>query len=173
MEQFWILNYVARMNLFDAPTDIGISVMYMFSRISDFIPGSDIKTTISETPLPLFRNVDAYTLKPRIRGITHIPPPTLHCVGEGARQGRGHTLLVMVVFMSDPGPMKTNVICHATPRTEIEFGAIAHGHGRFYVRPPYGKIASPKCAWRRFGFEKNQVSGGGRLYHDMFPFRNG
>ena len=109
MEQFWILNYVARMNLFDAPTDIGISVIYMFSRISDFIP-----------------------------------------------------------------PMKTNVICHATPRTEIEFGAIAHGHGRFYVRPPYGKIASPKCAWRRFGFRKRiRYLGVGRLYHDMFPFRNG
>ena len=55
--------------------------MCMFSRMGDFIPGSDIKN--DHIPLPHFCNVDAYTLKPRIRGITHIPPPTLHCGGGG------------------------------------------------------------------------------------------
>ena len=58
----------------------------MFSRMGDFIPGSDIKTTIS--PLPHFCNVDAYTLKPRIRGITHIPPSNFALWGEGGG-GRG------------------------------------------------------------------------------------
>ena len=58
--------------------------------------------------------------------------------GRGARQGWGHTLLVMVVFKSDPAALKSNDKCHATARLEIEFAAITHGHGRFYFRPPYG-----------------------------------
>ena len=92
---------------------------------------------VRPSPLPHFCNVDAYTLRPRIRGITQIPPSNFALWGEGARQGWGHTLLVMVVFKSDPGPLKSNVICHATTRLEIEFPASTHGHGRFYIRPPY------------------------------------
>ena len=92
--------------------ETGISVVCMFSRMGDFIPGSDKKTTMSAPPVQL-------------------------CLVGGARQGWGHMLLVMVVFKSDPGPLKSNVICHATTRLEIEFPASTHGHGRFYIRPPY------------------------------------
>ena len=49
-KQFWISNYDARINLFDAPMEIGISVMCRFSRMGGFIPGSDKKTTISAPP---------------------------------------------------------------------------------------------------------------------------
>ena len=57
----------------------------MFRRMGDSIPGSDNKNDhVRRSPLhPHFCNVDAYTLRPRIRGITQIPPSNFALWGGG------------------------------------------------------------------------------------------